>query len=196
MWSQGRTARTVTRIAARQNGNVSRVQLLEAGVAPTTIRRLVQRGWLWVRHRGVYGVGPRRRDADAAYAGAVLAGGDGALLYGLAADWLLGLVKGAAPEPEVLTLTERRIAGLRTRRRRSREPVASTKVRGIPVIAVPEALVAAAAELAPDALARACHEAGVRYGTTPRGRRSRSGQTADGQGRGHLASDHERRRQG
>jgi hypothetical protein len=36
------------------------------------------------------------------------------------------------------------------------------------VTTVAQTLVGLAAELRPDALARACHEAGVRYGTTPR----------------------------
>jgi very-short-patch-repair endonuclease len=41
-------------------------------------------------------------------------------------------------------------------------------VRGIPVTSVPETLVDLAAVLTEDDLARACHEAGVRYRTTPR----------------------------
>jgi hypothetical protein len=44
----------------------------------------------------------------------------------------------------------------------------TTKVRGIPVTSVPETLVDLAAELGADELALACHEAGVRYRTTPR----------------------------
>ena len=41
-------------------------------------------------------------------------------------------------------------------------------MRGIPVTTVPRTLVDIAAELPEHALARACHEAGVRYRTTPR----------------------------
>jgi hypothetical protein len=40
--------------------------------------------------------------------------------------------------------------------------------RGIPITTVPRTLVDLAAELAEEELARACHEAGVRYKTTPR----------------------------
>jgi hypothetical protein len=38
---------------------------------------------------------------------------------------------------------------------------------GIPVTTVPRTLVTLAASLSPEALARACHEAGVRHRTTP-----------------------------
>ena len=43
----------------------------------------------------------------------------------------------------------------------------TTLWRGIPVTTVPQTLVDLAADLSLDGLARACHEAGVRYGTTP-----------------------------
>jgi very-short-patch-repair endonuclease len=44
----------------------------------------------------------------------------------------------------------------------------ATTFRGIPVTTVPRTLVDLAKYLSLDALARACHEAGVRYGTTPK----------------------------
>ena len=62
-------------------------------------------------------------------------------------------------------MTERRVHALRTRRVRHRR--SRTFVRGIPVTSVPETLVDLAAVLPADELARACHEAGVRYRTTP-----------------------------
>ena len=64
--------------------------------------------------------------------------------------------------------TERRIEGVRTFRSRSTNAQAATRVHGIPVTTVPRTLVDIAAELPEHALARACHEAGVRYRTTPR----------------------------
>jgi hypothetical protein len=76
---------------------------------------------------------------------------------------MLGLVKGTAPPPEVTTPSKRRVAGLRIRR----SQVMTTLWRGIPVTTVPQTLVDLAADLSLDDLARACHEAGVRYGTTP-----------------------------
>jgi very-short-patch-repair endonuclease len=72
-------------------------------------------------------------------------------------------VRGSAPPPEVTAPTYRRVDGVRTRRR----TVQSTLWRGIPVTTVPQTLVDLAADLPLDDLARACHEAGVRYRTTP-----------------------------
>jgi very-short-patch-repair endonuclease len=67
----------------------------------------------------------------------------------------------------VTARTERRIEGVRTHRCRFLNASDATLVRGIPVTTVPRTLVDIAAELSADALARACHEAGVRYRTTP-----------------------------
>jgi hypothetical protein len=64
--------------------------------------------------------------------------------------------------------TERRIKGVSTHRSRKLVEADVATHRGIPITTVARTLVAVAAELAPDDLARACHEAGVKYGTTPR----------------------------
>lgn len=81
---------------------------------------------------------------------------------------LLGLVKGKAPPPEVVSQTERRVPGLRTRRCRHLNPRDRTEYRGVPVTTVPRTLVDLAAELPLSDLARACHEAGVLFRTRPR----------------------------
>jgi very-short-patch-repair endonuclease len=60
---------------------------------------------------------------------------------------------------------KRRVQGVATRRARSIE---ATTHRGIPITTVPRILVDLAAHLSLDALARACHEAGVLHNTTPR----------------------------
>ena len=59
--------------------------------------------------------------------------------------------------------------GVRTRRSRRVERGDATRWSGIPTTTVARTLVDLAAVLPIDDLARACHEAGVRYGTTPRG---------------------------
>jgi|tagenome__1003787_1003787.scaffolds.fasta_scaffold20721036_2 hypothetical protein len=98
---------------------------------------------------------------------AVLACGTEACLSGRAAAHLLGLLKGEAPPSEVSTGLKRRVCGVKVRR--ARIDRADRMVhRGIPVTTVPRTLTDLAADLSVDALARACHEAGVRYGTTPR----------------------------
>ena len=97
---------------------------------------------------------------------AAKAAGEGAVLSGLAVAHLFALVRGAAPPPEVIAPTERRISGVRTSRRRL-DDRDTTVWRGIPVTSLPRTLVDLASILSPDDLARAFHEANVRYRTTP-----------------------------
>jgi very-short-patch-repair endonuclease len=157
----------LARIAAAQHGVVTRVQLFQAGVTRNEIACRLRRGGLIRVHRGVYRVGHRAPSTEATYLAAVFAAGEGALLSGLAAAHLLEVVKGAPPMPEVTAPTERRTEGVRTHRCRFLTARDASFVRGIPVTTVPRTLVDIAAGLSADALARACHEAGVRYRTTP-----------------------------
>ena len=154
----------MARIAGRQHGVVSRRDLLQAGFSPSAIDQRVRDGRLLVEFRAVYRVGHRAPSVEARYLAAVKACGDGALLYGLAAAHLYSLIKGAPPAPEVSCRTKRTVRGVKT----SRARVRGTRFRGIPVATVRAALAALAAELTVEELARACHEAGVRYRTTPR----------------------------
>ena len=64
-------------------------------------------------------------------------------------------------------LTDCAPKGVRTHRSRLEKPPSGTVVRGIPVTTVARTLVDLASVLSEDALARVCHEAGVRYRTTP-----------------------------
>ena len=165
----GRTVEEeLARLASASHGVVTRLELLRVGVTDDEIRWRLQTGSLIRRHRGVYRVGHRAPSIEAHYLAAVLAAGEGALLSGLAAAHLLGLVKTTAPTPEVITRTQRRIEGVKAHRCRSLDARDATTVHGIRVTTVPRTLVDIAAELSLDALARACHEAGVRYGATPK----------------------------
>jgi Transcriptional regulator, AbiEi antitoxin len=155
------------RVAGSQHGLVTRAQLLTAGVTATEIKRRLQKGALIREYRGVYRVGHRAPSLEARYLAAVLACGEGALLSGRAAGYLLGLLKGSAPPPEVTTPTERRIEGIRTRRARRGDANDATTWGGIPVTTVPRTLIDLSSLLSLPDLARACHEAGVRHGTTP-----------------------------
>ena len=169
MGTPGRTVdEELARIAGAAHGVVTRVELLNAGVTARQITRRVRTGGLLREHRGVYRVGHRAPSIEASYLAAVLAAGEGALLSGREAAHLLGLVKGTAPAPEVTTRTQRRIEGVKTHRSRRGERADATIFNGIPVTTVPRTLVDISSELSLDALARACHEAGVRYRTTPR----------------------------
>lgn len=94
--------------------------------------------------------------------------GDGAVLCGRAAAYLLGILKNPSPPPpEVATTNQRRIPGVVTRRLRlDRRDV--TKHKGIPCTTPARTLVDLAADTGDDAFARLCHEAGVKHRTTPR----------------------------
>ncbi len=156
--------REIARIAGRQHGVVTRAQLHAVGVTAAEVKRRVTAGVLLREHRGVYRVGHRAPSVEARYLAAVLACGEGAVLSGRAAAHLWGLTKGRPPALEVTTRRERRPSGVRTRRGKDIE---ATTHRGIPTTTVPRTLVDLARDLSLDALARACHEAGVRYETTP-----------------------------
>jgi hypothetical protein len=154
----------IGRIASRAHGVVTRRELLGVGVTTAGIGRRVTKGSLLPQFPGVYRVGHEAPSVEALYLAAVKAGRRGAVLSGRAGAYHLGLIKGSPPPPEVTAPTKHRVRGVRVRRGRPQSGV----VRGIPVTTVAQTLVDLAAEMDVDALARACHEAGVRYGTTPR----------------------------
>jgi len=160
--------RELARLAGRQHGVVTRQELLSAGISASGIDRRLRKGALLLVHPGVFRVGHRAPSLEANYLAAVKACGGEALLSGRAAAYLLGLMKGKPPPPEVITTSRRRIRGIRTRRCRNVDPRDRTTFHGIPVTTVPRTLVDLAAVLSPADLARACHEAGIRYRTTPR----------------------------
>jgi hypothetical protein len=163
----GTVEEVLARIARKQHGVVTRVQLLDAGVSSDEIKWRLREGSLIRVHRGVYRVGHKAPSIEARYIAAILACGDGAVLSGHAAGYLWGLIKGTAPPPEVTAPTNRRVKGIRTRRARSGE-INATKWRGIPITTVPRTLVDLSSLLQLQDLARACHEAGVLHRTTPR----------------------------
>ncbi len=95
----------LARIADGQHGLVERRQALRGGVSRRQLDRRLENGALIIEYRGVYRVGHRAPSLEARYLAAVLACGDNALLYGLAAGHLLGLLKGPPPPPEVVAPT-------------------------------------------------------------------------------------------
>jgi very-short-patch-repair endonuclease len=166
MQHQGRTAeQELARLAGAAHGVVTRAQLFGAGLSPEEIRQRLRSGALLREYRGVYRVGHRAPSAEARYLAAVWACGENALLSGRAAGHLLGLLASPPSVPEVTTPTERRVPGIRTyRSRTAREPFVW---RGIPVTTPARTLVDLSSVLAVADLARACHEAAVRFGTAP-----------------------------
>jgi hypothetical protein len=158
--------REVARIAAGQHGVVTVGQLLAAGLSRAAVGRRVEKGLLHREHRGVYRVGHRAPSTEARYLAAVLACGEGAILSGRAAAFIYGLIKRAAPPPEVTTVVDRRVPGVLTRRVRHLCRHEATTYRSIPIATVARTVVDLATTLSLDALARACHEAEVRHRIT------------------------------
>jgi hypothetical protein len=105
-------ARRIAKLANRAHGVVTRQELLRAGVTARQIERLLESGALVRVYPGVYRVGHQAPSVKARYMAAVKACGEGAVLSGLAAAYLLGLVKGKTPPPEV-TAPRRRSAASR-----------------------------------------------------------------------------------
>jgi hypothetical protein len=164
----GTVEQEIARMAGAAHGVVTRNQLLGAGITASEIEHRLRTGALLRAHRGVYRVGHRAPSVEARYLAAVRACGEGALLSGRAAGHLLAILKGPPPAPEVTAPTGRRVRGIDTRRSRGMGPHDRTIWRGIPVTSAPRTLADLAASLSIDELARACHEAGIRHGTTPR----------------------------
>jgi very-short-patch-repair endonuclease len=166
-------SRTVEQVCARigtgAHGVVTRAELLRAGVSDDEIKQRLRSGFLLREYPGVYRVGHRAPSVEARYLAAVKACGDKAVLCGRAAAYLLGVVKGRPPPPEVTAPTKRKAKGVLTRRERHPLPrnMEATSWCGIPVTTPARTLVDMAAVLSKEALARACHEAGVRHRTTP-----------------------------
>src|SRR5919199_4678060 len=167
MRDQTTTNMQVARIAGRQHGLVTHAQLRRVGLSGSAIHRRVASGVLLPEHRGVYRVGRRAPSVAAHYMGAVLACGDEALLCRLAAAHLTGLVKGDAPAPEVVAPTKRCVRGVVAHRAHRIDPRDRTYFHRIPITRVPCILVDMAPDLSLDSLARLCHEAGMKYRTTP-----------------------------
>lgn len=151
----------LARIAGRSHGVVTRAELLRAGITAEEIRGRLGTGALLREHPGVYRVGHRAPSVRARYLAAVRASGRDALLSGVAAGHILGLVSGAAPAPQVTAPTRRRIDGVRTVRSRHIDRRDAMTWHEIPVTTVARTVVDLAAAFDLDRLARVCHEAGL-----------------------------------
>jgi very-short-patch-repair endonuclease len=156
----------VARIAGRQHGNVTIRQLLDAGLSRDGVGRRVRKGALHRVHRGVYRVGHRAPSTKARYIGAVLACGDEAVLSGRAAAFLLRLIRGAEPGPEVSVPSRRRVLGVETHWTYL-HPLDTSTHHEIPITTVPRTLLDLAAHLSLDDLAYAAHQAEVLHKTKP-----------------------------
>jgi hypothetical protein len=160
---------TLARKAAIQHGRVASYQLVAEGIDHNQIRRWVESGRLHRVHHGVYAAGHRGRTTRSDYMAAVLACGSGAHLSHRADAHLLRLLPGPAPRPEVTvpTTAHRRRPGIVIHRVRTLHVSDTSELDGIPITTVPRVLLDLAPSLAPELLARACHQAWVHHETTP-----------------------------
>ena len=149
----------VAALAARQNGNVSRDQLLALGLSAAAIRHRVATGRLFVVYRGVYSVGRPPVTALERAAAAVLAGGGAAALSGLGALALWDVVE-VWPARLDITITQgnRRPQGIVVHRC-ALDQIDLTVRSGIRVTRCARALLDSAPRLSDRDLARAVNDA-------------------------------------
>jgi len=147
-------------IARTQAGVVTRAQLLDVGVSPTTVKRWIAKGLLHPVHPGVYRLGHRAQSQEATWSAAVLAGGEGAALCGFAAAHLYGALRDHVA-PEITAATDRRVRGVITRRLALLGPGERWRRGGVPVTSPARTMVDLAGSASPDVLGRIAHEFGV-----------------------------------
>jgi very-short-patch-repair endonuclease len=126
----------VARIAGRQHGAISSLQLREAGLSRDTVLERRCAGRLHPLHRGVYAVGHTAPSVERRWMAAVLALGDGAVLSHRSAAALWGMLP-ARDGPVDVSLPSRsgrrRRSGIRIHRPASLGDREMTRQRGIPV---------------------------------------------------------------
>ena len=144
-------------------------QLVDAAVHRHTIQDWLEGGRLHRVHHGVYAVGHVAANVHADYMAAVLACGCGAVLSHRPAAWLLRLLSGDAPAPEVTvpTTAGRRRPGIVVHRVRTIDSLDVSTFERIPITIVPRVLLDLAMTTSAPELARACHQSWVHHRTTP-----------------------------
>ncbi len=158
----------IAAVADRAHGVATHEELVAAGVSDKEIRGRLEKRALIPEYRGVYRVGHRAPSLVATYMAAVKACGERALLSGLAAAYLYRLNRKAPKEPEVTAPTERQVDGVLTHRARAGIDTSEVaRHHSIPVTSVARTLVDIAGRLSDEQLARACHEAAVRFNVKP-----------------------------
>lgn len=119
-------------IARCHSGNVSRAELLDAGLSSSAIDARRQSGALLPRYHGVYCVPPARQDPQALIAAAVLAGGPPAVASHASAAYLWGFIPRFERPLEIsLPTGDRRPRHIVTHRCPSLHPRDITRQRGV-----------------------------------------------------------------
>src|SRR2546423_15433816 len=147
---RGQINTAIARFAHRRKGLVDRDELIAAGLTRGQLDARVRGKLLIPEYEGIYRVGHCAPNLETSYLAAVLACGKGALLSGRAAAYLYGLIKGAAPQPEVTTPTQRRPKGVFCHRTVGVSD--ATIHRGVPITTVARTVVDLARDSTPGEL--------------------------------------------
>ncbi|MDQ6778623.1 MAG: type IV toxin-antitoxin system AbiEi family antitoxin domain-containing protein [Actinomycetota bacterium] len=150
--------RAIAAVAGRQQGVITREQLLELGLGKEAIAYRLRTGRLHRLYAGVYAVGYLPISPHARAFAAVLACGPGAALSHGSAATLWGITKEWAAPVEVTARTARRRARLRIHRSRTLADRDITEHFGIPVTTPARTLLDNSLRLTDAKLARAVNE--------------------------------------
>jgi hypothetical protein len=158
--SQASRQAAILELARRQAGNVTRGQLLGAGLTTGGIDRRLRNGSLLTRHHGVYALPPARQDPQALIHAAVLAGGPHAAASHTSAAWLWDFVPHLQLPPEItLSKGDRRPRHILTHRCPSLQRRDITQQRAIPTTTPARTLLDLAPTLPPKQLTRTVNDA-------------------------------------
>lgn len=158
MGRKGPIAHQIAHTAARQFGNVKRVQLLELGLSADAINRWVKAGRLYRVHRGVYSVGrPPVTPLERAMASVLACGARAVLSHGSALS-LWGIWKRWDTPFHVTIAGDRRLKGIRIHRVRCLDRREITRQQGIPVTTLARAVLDCAPSMRPRSLNRAIND--------------------------------------
>ena len=151
----------IARIAGNQRGRISRAQIIQAGISDGALRRRVRRGGLFCVVRSVFAVGHPEPVELGDETAALLAAGDGAVLTGLSAACLWGLLSTYVPPVRpvhVLAPTQRRIPceWIRVHRSKVLTPADVRTHRGLPTVSPARALLDLAEQAPPRSVELAC----------------------------------------
>jgi Transcriptional regulator, AbiEi antitoxin len=124
----------IAELARRQQGVVAHWQLIEGGLSPSAVQRLIRAGWLQPLYVGVYAVGHRAMSWLGRCRAGVFAGGRDALLSHQPAGGLWEVHRSSSSAIHITVPRSRPgAAGLRVHRVRSLHPEDVTEIDGIPV---------------------------------------------------------------
>jgi hypothetical protein len=150
-----RLSSKIAQAAVRQQGNVTREQLLAIGMTSAAVGRWVKAGRLHRVHNGVYSLGRPPVTPHERASAAVLACGPGAVLSHGSAMTLWGFWRRWDTPFEVTVPGDRRPRGIRSHRSRSLHRREVRRHHGIPVTSPARTQLDMAARLKPGSLKRA-----------------------------------------